>query len=108
MTSKYITLRKLDQFPQETKDEIAANQPKLRTAEDARRDPRPKDEFRKRNITRLVTGLFTLPGGATSKVQCVDNYANGGVSHPWPRLAQFQAWAKSAEVLHVAQEGGGE
>lgn len=78
----------------------------MRTADDARRNPVAGDLWRKRNITRYVSGLFMNPDGSIKTVQCHDRYFSGGVTHPWPRLAQFQAWANSAECLHVAQPGG--
>lgn len=77
-----------------------------RTAGDARRNPMKGDVWKKRNVTRHVTGLFINADGATNIVQCRDNYSTGGVTHPWPRLAQFQAWANGAEAVNVAQTGG--
>lgn len=83
-----------------------SDQPKMRTAEDALRDPRPGDRWRD-------------DGGVPLFVSATGNDATTGRrvvvyrSPPdhWEHVVlmkSFKRRIRNAEVLHVAQEGGGE
>ncbi len=80
-----------------------SDQPKLRTAEDALRDPRPGDDFKKKTA-RVKVVTFT-PNGCHLEMRGRMCDLPLWAWHD-DNVKKWREWSMDAEVLHVAQEGG--
>ena len=86
-----------------------SEQPKMRTAEDALKDPRPGDEVAgpviKLRVVMMesnVAGLVAVTAAIAHREKAFDERFTRRFTRD-----QWQAFmTKNAEVLHVAQEGG--